>query len=85
MLCFLLFALERRNELSSSLRQFLSIDQDNSTAPTGFIVGFTSIPGEERLSQETRVPLCRIGGKCAGFRAKTVEVSGHLPVSEPHF
>src|SRR5690349_5262918 len=25
------------------------------------------------------VPICRIGGKCAGFRAKTVEVSGHLP------
>src|SRR5258708_26405348 len=24
--------------------------------------------------------MCRIGGKCAAFRAKTVEVSGHLPV-----
>jgi hypothetical protein len=24
--------------------------------------------------------MCRIGGKCAGFRAKPVEVSGHLPV-----
>jgi hypothetical protein len=33
----------------------------------------------ERLSQETRVPLCRSGGTCAGFRAKTVAVSGHLP------
>ncbi len=37
------------------------------------------MPGVERLSQETRVPPCRIGGKCAAFRAKTVEVSGHLP------
>jgi hypothetical protein len=24
------------------------------------------------------VPMCRIGGKCACFRAKTVEISGHL-------
>jgi alpha/beta hydrolase fold len=39
----------------------------------------SSMQGVERLSQETRVPLCRIGGKCAAFRAKTVEVSGHLP------
>ncbi len=23
--------------------------------------------------------MCMIGGKCAGFRAKTVEISGHLP------
>jgi hypothetical protein len=38
------------------------------------------MPGVERLSQETRVPPCRIGGKCAAFRAKTVEVSGHLPI-----
>jgi hypothetical protein len=22
--------------------------------------------------------MCRIGGKCAGLRAKTVEVSGHF-------
>ena len=29
----------------------------------------------------TVVPLCRIGGKCAGFRAKSVEVSGHLPLA----
>src|SRR5260370_41738440 len=42
----------------------------------------SSMQGVERLSQETRVPLCRIGGKCAGFRAKTVEVSGHLPLQE---
>ena len=41
LLCFLLFASERRNQLSSSLKQFLSIDQDHSTAPSGFIVGFT--------------------------------------------
>src|SRR5579864_6201962 len=34
--------------------------------------------GVERLSQQTRVPLCRSGGTCAGFRAKTVEISGHL-------
>jgi hypothetical protein len=27
----------------------------------------------------TFVPLCKIEGKCAGFRAKPVEVSGHLP------
>ncbi len=39
----------------------------------------SSMQGVERLFQETHVPLCRIGGKCAGFRAKTVEVSGHLP------
>ena len=39
----------------------------------------SSMQGVERLSQETRVPQCRIGGKCAAFRAKTVEVSGHLP------
>jgi hypothetical protein len=24
--------------------------------------------------------MCRIGGKCAGFRAKTVAISGHLPI-----
>jgi len=42
----------------------------------------SSMQGVERLSQETRVPLCRIGGKCAAFRAKTVEVSGHLPTSK---
>ena len=42
----------------------------------------SSMQGVERLSQETRVPLCRIGGKCAGFRAKTVEVSGHLPAGQ---
>jgi hypothetical protein len=23
--------------------------------------------------------MCRIAGKCAGFRAKPVEISGHLP------
>jgi hypothetical protein len=44
----------------------------------------SSMQGVERLFQETHVPLCRIGGKCAGFRAKTVEVSGHLPTSRPH-
>jgi len=44
----------------------------------------SSMQGVERLFQETHVPLCRIGGKCAGFRAKTVEVSGHLPVEGPH-
>ena len=27
------------------------------------------------------VPMCRIGGKCACFRAKTVEISGHLLLS----
>ena len=27
-------------------------------------------PGVERLSQETRVPPCRIGGKCAAWRRK---------------
>ncbi len=42
----------------------------------------SSMQGVERLSQETRVPLCRIGGKCAGFRAKTVEVSGYLPTGD---
>jgi DNA invertase Pin-like site-specific DNA recombinase len=30
--------------------------------------------GVERLSQETRVPQCRIRGKCAAFRAATVEI-----------
>ncbi len=25
--------------------------------------------------------MCRIGGKCAGFRAKPVGISGHLPAS----
>jgi len=25
------------------------------------------------------VPMCMIRGKCAGFRAKTVDISGHLP------
>jgi len=44
----------------------------------------SSMQGVERLFQETHVPLCRIGGKCAGFRAKTVEVSGHLPSSLSH-
>src|SRR2546425_10360645 len=34
--------------------------------------------GMERLSQETRVPLCRSGGTCAGFRAKTEAASGPL-------
>ncbi len=32
----------------------------------------TAFPG-------TFVPLCRIGGTCAGFRAKIGAVSGHLP------
>jgi hypothetical protein len=27
------------------------------------------------------VPMCRIGGKCVCFRAKTWAISGHLPVS----
>jgi len=31
------------HKLSSLLRQFLSIDQDNSPAPTGFIGGFTPL------------------------------------------
>src|SRR5437588_10262187 len=30
----------------------------------------SSMPGVERLFQETHVPLCRIGGKCAGWRRK---------------
>jgi Resolvase, N terminal domain len=34
----------------------------------------SSIQGVERLSQETRVPPCRIRGKCAAFRAATVEI-----------
>ena len=36
-------------------------------------------------TQQTRVPLFMIRGKCACFRAKTVEISGHLPSTEiPH-
>jgi hypothetical protein len=34
----------------------------------------SSMQGVERLSQETRVPQCRIRGKCAAFRAATVEI-----------
>jgi hypothetical protein len=41
-------------------------------------------PDGKRLSQETRVPMCMIGGKCACFRAKTVEISGHLLSGHPY-
>ena len=34
----------------------------------------SSMQGVERLSQESRVPQCRIRGKCAAFRAATVEI-----------
>jgi hypothetical protein len=37
---FLLFSLERRNELSFFLKERGSIGQDNCTAATSFIVGF---------------------------------------------
>lgn len=30
------------------------------------------------------VPMCIIRGECAGFRAKTVETSGHLPITLQH-
>jgi hypothetical protein len=36
----------------------------------------SSMQGVEQFSQETRVLQCRIRGKYAGFRAKTVEISG---------
>jgi hypothetical protein len=38
---FLLIALERLNELSSFLKQHLCVDQDNYTAPTSLMLGFT--------------------------------------------
>jgi len=52
-LCFLLFSLERRNELPSCLKQRLSIGQDNSTAPTS-LIAHGQIWGNDELTEEFR-------------------------------
>jgi hypothetical protein len=44
----------------------------------------TAHPCGEVPSPRNVAPMCRIGGKCAAFRAKTVEVSGHLPSASLH-
>ena len=58
------------------------MDAGAQVASDLFTIFHADTPDGERLSQETRVPMCMIRGKCAYFRVKTVEISGHLPVAQ---